>query len=308
MRHRRKKQSVWKILGYLLIIGGLVASSVVLFAKTQQVQQILQQSNEQLNTLSASKTNLETNITQLQQRKDQVEQQLQELQQAIEELKKANPELTLQLGNKQPKYAYLTFDDGPSKNTVKILDFLKANNIKATFFVIGKKGEEEIYKRIVDEGHTLAVHSNTHKYDAIYRNVDTFMKDINDLSAMLEQVTGVKPTIMRFPGGSNNTVSHKYGGQTIMDKIIPTVENAGYTYFDWNVDSQDASKARQDKNVIVNSVLNGAKYTDNAVILMHDAAIKTTTVEALPQIVEGLRRQGFIFKELTPESEHITFK
>lgn len=234
--------------------------------------------------------------------------QLETLKADLNKAKEKNPELAATMANTETKYAYLTFDDGPSDNTTKILDFLKANNIKATFFVIGKDNMDDIYKRIVDEGHTLAIHSNTHDYKGIYQSVDTFMEDINTLANHLEKVTGVRPTIMRFPGGSNNTVSQRYGGEGLMDQIIETINEAGYTYFDWNVDSMDASASHQDKNVIINSVLNGAANKKEAIILMHDAAAKTTTVDALPQIVEGLRKKGFVFDKITDETPTIQFK
>lgn len=223
-------------------------------------------------------------------------------------MKDKMPEISDSLQSEEnKKIAYLTFDDGPSANTIPILDFLKANHIKATFFVLKKEGYDDIYKRIVDEGHTIALHSSTHDYAQIYQNVDTFMNDMNTLSEHIKKLTGVETKIMRFPGGSNNRVSHRYGGSDVMSKIIPTVEEAGLVYYDWNVDSQDAAKGVQDTQVIINSVLSQAKYNNNAVILMHDAAAKTTTVKALPSIVEGLKEQGFVFEALTTESEPVKF-
>lgn len=186
-------------------------------------------------------------------------------------MKDKMPEISNSLQSEEnKKIAYLTFDDGPSANTIPILDFLKANHIKATFFVLKKEGYDDIYKRIVDEGHTIALHSSTHDYAQIYQNVDTFMNDMNTLSEHIKKLTGVETKIMRFPGGSNNRVSHRYGGSDVMSKIIPTVEEAGLVYYDWNVDSQDSAKGVQDTQVIINSVLSQAKYNNNAVILMHD--------------------------------------
>lgn len=243
-----------------------------------------------------------------------LEEKVNELNKQVESLQAEKESLSAQIeeqGLKEEvedaKYAYLTFDDGPSSNTVKILDFLKANHIKATFFVLGKEDQGDIYRRIVDEGHTIAIHSNTHDYSTIYQSVDNFMKDVNELSELIQKETGVKPDVLRFPGGSNNTVSHKYGGNDVMDQIIPAVNEAGYVYFDWNVDSQDASKSKQDTSVIVDSVLSGAQNKHEAIILMHDASAKTTTVEALPSIVEGLREQGFVFKSLSTSTEPVQF-
>lgn len=267
-----------------------------------------------LNEVKAAVTELEkseaTEIENLDKVVNEMDETSTQIQSMEESLKKAKEEgiSNEQEADESVKYAYLTFDDGPSNNTIKILDFLKANHIKATFFVIGKEGYDDVYKRIVDEGHTLAVHSNTHVYSDIYSSVYAFLKDINTLSDKLTKLTGVKPTIMRFPGGSNNTVSHKYGGSQIMDKIIPEVTKEGFTYFDWNVDSSDATAICKDKRAIFNSIMNGVQGKEHAIILMHDAAAKTSTVEALPQIVEGLRKKGFVFKEITEETPHIQFK
>ncbi|OON91626.1 MAG: hypothetical protein ATN32_10300 [Candidatus Epulonipiscium fishelsonii] len=129
----------------------------------------------------------------------------------------------------------------------------------------------------------------------------------NKLKDFIKETTGYDANVLRFPGGSNNTVSHKYGGSDIMSKIIPAVTEAGYVYFDWNVDSSDASKGVQDTQVIINSVLGQCQYEKSPVILMHDSPAKTTTVEALPAIVEGLKQQGFVFKNLTAQTPPVQF-
>lgn len=211
----------------------------------------------------------------------------------------ANPE--------NARYAYLTFDDGPSSNTIKVLDFLKINNIKATFFVLGT-GDTSIYKRIVEDGHTIALHSDTHKYEEIYKDVDSYMADLNALSDKIKATTGVEPKILRFPGGSVNGVSKKHGGEDIMDRIRKEVLDAGYVYFDWNVDSQDAAKNNQDPNIIVESVMADVSKYKQSVILMHDAGTKGTTVEALPEIVRQLRSEGFLIKPLTVDTPPVRFK
>lgn len=303
-----EKSGLGIVILMLLMTIALVASSAWLFKKEAQKSSELNQIEEELTITTQAKVQLETQLEELNIQNTQLTKQVEELSQEVQNLKSEGVAVNDQVSVEDKKYAYLTFDDGPSANTIKILDFLKANDIKATFFVLGKSDQKEVYKRIVAEGHTLAVHSNTHEYSNIYRNVDSFMKDINALTVFLEETTGVNANILRFPGGSNNQISFRYGGKEIMDKIIPEVEKAGYVYFDWNVDSQDAAKSHQDKQVIVNSVLSGAKYTDHAVILMHDAAAKTTTVEALPEIVTGLKKQGYIFRALTADTEPVKFK
>ena len=303
---RRKSQKLGKTILFLLLAIVFGVSTGFLAYKLPEKVNALNVAKEAVATFNEEKVMLETELETSKKALEEIETQLKEKQEELEKAQVANPNIPVSQDTE--KYAYLTFDDGPSVNTVKILDFLKANNIKATFFVLGKQNQDDVYKRIVEEGHTLAVHSNTHEYDTIYKSVDNFMTDITTLAEKLEKITGVKPTIMRFPGGSNNTIGRRYGGTDIMENIIPAVTTAGYTYFDWNVDSSDASANKQDKNVIVNSVLSGAKGLDQAIILMHDAAPKTTTVDALPEIVEGLRQQGFSFRAITDETQQVKFK
>lgn len=266
-----------------------------------------------LNAVKASVLEIDEIKKAQEEKLNQVTEETESLEQQIEEAKdelsqKEREKGTIPFNEDELKYAYLTFDDGPSHNTPKILDFLKANNIKGTFFVIGVEGYDDIYKRIVDEGHTLALHSETHAYNQIYQSIDAFKQDLNTLSDRLERLTGQRPIIMRFPGGSNNTVSNRYGGVGFMDKLTQHMADEGYLYYDWNVDSMDASAVRNDKNVIVNSVLNNVGSKEHAVILMHDAAAKTTTVEALPEIVQGLRQKGFLIAPLQEDTPLVQFK
>lgn len=309
MGYKKRRKSKFKVVALFLVLAVFFTTGASIFAVKLPSKIVkLNEVKEVLAKIESSKEEQEKLLETLDSSLKTMSEQLGTLEANLEKAQKDNPEIYAAMSNTETKYAYLTFDDGPSQNTIKILDFLKANNIRATFFVIGKENSDDIYKRIVDEGHTLAIHSNTHKYDEIYQSVDTFMKDMTALSDKLEALTGVKPTISRFPGGSNNTVSRKYGGYDLMDQIIEKVKEEGYIYFDWNVDSMDASKNHQDKDVIINSVLNGAAGKKEAIILMHDAAAKTTTMEALPQIVEGLRKEGFVFEKITEETPAIQFK
>lgn len=201
------------------------------------------------------------------------------------------------------KIAYLTFDDGPSSNTLDILKVLKQYNIKATFFVNGRENLKDLYKKIAEYGHIIANHTYSHDYRTIYKSVDNFKNDIEKLDNFIYELTGQQPNhILRYPGGSNNTISHNYGGRGIMKKIIREMKEEGYVFFDWNVDSTDASTYRQNKNTIVQTVLRDSSYVKKAVILMHDLDPKTTTVQALPEIIEGLKEQGFIFDALKKDS------
>jgi peptidoglycan/xylan/chitin deacetylase (PgdA/CDA1 family) len=198
------------------------------------------------------------------------------------------------------KIAYLTFDDGPSSNTLEILKVLKQYDIKATFFVNGHPDLVNLYKQISDDGHVLANHTYSHDYKSIYSSSANFKKDVKKLDAYLTEITCKEPNyILRYPGGSNNHISRGYGGMEVMNSVIKDMNKEGYLYFDWNVDSTDASVFRQTKENIVQAVLTQSKDVKHAVILMHDLNPKTTTVQALPEIIEGLKSQGFAFDALS---------
>lgn len=193
---------------------------------------------------------------------------------------------------------YLTFDDGPSSNTDNILDILDTYGVKATFFVTGKEGAkaEASYRRIVEEGHTLGMHSYTHDYSVIYASEEAFMEDMEKLQRYLYDVTGVQSTYIRFPGGSSNKVS-----DVDMRLLITDVHEAGMEYFDWNVSSQDASSPPLTKEEILDNCLNSIERFQNCIILMHDAGSKDSTVEALPELIEHI--QAMEHTELLPITE-----
>lgn len=193
---------------------------------------------------------------------------------------------------------YLTFDDGPSSNTDNILDILDTYGVKATFFVTGKEGAkaEASYRRIVEEGHTLGMHSYTHDYSVIYASEEAFMEDMEKLQRYLYDVTGVQSTYIRFPGGSSNKVS-----DVDMRLLITDVHEAGMEYFDWNVSSQDASSKPLTKEEILDNCLNSIERFQNCIILMHDAGSKDSTVEALPELIEHI--QAMEHTELLPITE-----
>ena len=198
------------------------------------------------------------------------------------------------------KQIYLTFDDGPSSNTDRILDILKEYDVKATFFVVGKTDERSVraYQRIIDEGHTLAMHSYSHKYNEIYESRESFIADLEKLQEYLYQVTGVWPRFYRFPGGSSNTVS-----KTDMQELITYLSESGITYFDWNVASGDAVNGQLDIESIVNNCLGKLDSLNVCMILMHDAADKNTTVEALPEIISQIQDRGdAVFLPVTDET------
>ncbi len=201
---------------------------------------------------------------------------------------------------------YLTFDDGPSGNSDKILDILDDYNVKATFFVVGKEDDESkrIYKRIVDEGHTLAMHSYTHKYSYIYSSLDNFKSDMDKLQNLLYDVTGVDCDLYRFPGGSSNRVSN-----TDMSEYINYLNKKNIRYLDWNVASGDATSAPITADDLVENVMSDVVKYKTSVVLMHDADSKDATVEALPTIIEKLQAEGALILPVSDDTEmiqHIT--
>lgn len=201
-------------------------------------------------------------------------------------------------GSGSKKVAYLTFDDGPSKNTAKILDILDRYKVKATFFVKYNSGYEATYKDIVKRGHTIALHSYTHDYAKIYRSTSAYYDDLNKLSDYVEKVTGVESKILRFPGGSSNTISRSYC-RGIMSTLTKSVQNKGYRYYDWNVDSGDADAVTVSESRIISNIKNRCGSQKQAVILMHDASSKTTTAAALPEIIEYLKSKGYDIQPIT---------
>ncbi len=180
---------------------------------------------------------------------------------------------------------YLTFDDGPSCYTDDILDILKQYDVKATFFVVGKTDEESLkaYQRIVDEGHTLGTHSYSHKYNEIYKSVDAYAADLRKLQELIYDTTGIWSRYTRFPGGSSNTVS-----TVDMQLLMEYLEEQGIVYYDWNVSSGDAQSGYISVQTIEDNVMRNIEKHDTAIVLMHDAADKKTTVEALPIIIERI--------------------
>lgn len=197
----------------------------------------------------------------------------------------------------KPKVCYLTFDDGPSNVTPFILDILRRYNVKATFFVIGN-GKLDLLPEIAASGHTIGLHSNTHIYSGIYTSIESYLLDLRELSKKVEAKTGIKSNVVRFPGGSSNTVSQKYcpGLMTILSGLLPDM---GYSYFDWNVVSGDADKSKMPAEIIAGNVINRCANKDSVCVLMHDAPSKITTAEALPVIIENLSGMGFTFEPLT---------
>lgn len=216
------------------------------------------------------------------------------------------------------KKVYLTFDDGPSKNTTAILEVLAKYNIKGTFFVIGDGTSKELMKKIVDEGHSIGIHTYDHDYNATYKNLDAFKENITKCREKILDATGVETTLFRFPGGANNTVSmYKNADKGInrnckVSEAIEWIHSEGLEFYDWDIDSGDTEATKVAASTIKNNTISRVKTyckkNDNCIVLMHDAGAKTTTPEALPEIIETLLELGFKFEALSPTSYNHQFK
>ncbi|MCR4655865.1 MAG: polysaccharide deacetylase [Lachnospiraceae bacterium] len=195
------------------------------------------------------------------------------------------------------KRAYITIDDGPSVNTDRILDILNMYGVKATFFVNNKQGADNMlrYQRIVNEGHTIGLHSSTHEYKSVYRDDEAFLADLQANQSYIASITGVVPVVYRFPGGSNNSVA-PHG----TDSFINILNNLGIAYYDWNSYVGDAVKKPRPKDVLVSNALSGCNGKNDVMILMHDTPEKKSTVEALPEIIEGLAARGYLILPIDP--------
>ena len=200
------------------------------------------------------------------------------------------------------KVAYLTFDDGPARSiTPLILDILKEEGIKATFFILPREGFDNIFRRMINEGHEIGNHSYSHNYNALYkRGIDTFKNDILKAKDFMEENFGYTMTSFRFPGGIGSC------GPGRRPERIEFIEELGYVWFDWDIDSGDAYGEQLDKSAraLTANVLNGTGGKEHVVILMHDHRWRETTLEALPYIINGLREQGYRFDILRNHPDH----
>ena len=211
-----------------------------------------------------------------------------------------NDALAVQAEAAQPgRYVCLTFDDGPSKHTDAIAAALAEYNAPATFFVTAQPANLPYYDRLpalLAAGHQIAMHSASHDYAAIYQSPEAFWLDIKALRQALEPYVPLDELYwLRFPGGSTNTVSHRYGGRQIMQRLIAEAEEKGYRWIDWNVCGEDATAARPDAAQITRNVTEGAAGRDVCIVLLHDTAATAATVRALPDILAWFEAEGYRF-------------
>ena len=195
---------------------------------------------------------------------------------------------------------YLTFDDGPGSETPRLLEILDKYNAKATFFVVNTPFAETI-RQISYAGHGLAMHSATHDFEKIYSSEEAYFDDLEKMESVIEQYAGYRPNLIRFPGGSSNQVSKKYS-EGIMTTLTQSVEEKGYIYHDWNVDSCDAGGATTAEEVYHN-VIEGCRTREFSVVLMHD--IRSYTIDAIEDILIWGLENGYTFEAMTTDTRAI---
>ena len=198
-----------------------------------------------------------------------------------------------------PKIVCLTFDDGPSKTTPDVLSALNAAGVHATFFVVAT-GYNEKYLPLLTEavsaGHQIALHSASHEYSDIYRSSDAYWEDIALLKERIAPYVDAESIrYLRFPGGSTNTVSRRYGGKGLMKQLKAEVEQKGWHWVDWNVCAEDAVGGHPSAGTIYRNVVHETGQQTNCIVLMHDSSSTHTTAEALPDIIRWYADNGYTF-------------
>ena len=295
MIYAPRKRRKWPIILALLIIAVIVAAFAISCNAKAQEEKAQQQAEQQA----------------AEQAQQQAEQQAQQQQQAepqttgadseLSPLRSAEERMATSTSNntKKPgrKVCYLTFDDGPSTETPEILKILDEYGVHATWFVIGTRGHLEYVKDIWDAGHQVALHSYSHEYDEDYASVSAYYNGLDKLADDVEGYLGFKPTLFRFPGGSVNG----YNG-SIREGLFEEAADRNWHYFDWNVSSGDAEGNGVPASTIVSTIKKESDGKNSCCVLMHDTEAKATTVEALPEIIEYYKAEGYTFDVLTADS------
>lgn len=200
------------------------------------------------------------------------------------------------------KVVYLTFDDGPSDViTDRVLDILKENNVKATFFLIGNQinGLEDAVKRIHSEGHSIGLHTYTHKNKRIYSNKDTFIKEMLDCRDEINNVVGVSPNIIRFPGGSRKHINKAY---------LEKLHSYNFKIYDWNVETSDGINPKISPDKQYRKAVKESKDLSDIILLMHCDYMHKNTCKALPKIIKYYKENGYEFKPITDNTPELIFE
>lgn len=282
-RQRRNRINRIKTTIILTISIWMIVSLVAVVVLSVAVIQL----NNKVNRLSASAENPNHRATE-QTLKESQQSESQDTQEEIQKYDHVKTGID-SADNKAEKgdihKVYLTFDSSPGKNTDKILDALQQYDVKATFFVSGDKSDDakKVYKRIVDEGHTLGMHSYSNQYSTIYASIEDFENDYDKISNYLKKVTGTQSLYYRFPGGSSNQISN-----VNMAEFVHVLNEKNISYYDWNVSAGDASGDYTVDDIVTNVTAGIANYK-TSIVLLHDGEDKSTTAEAIGPLIEALQ-------------------
>lgn len=200
------------------------------------------------------------------------------------------------------KEIYLTFDDGPSyKVTDKVLDVLKEKDVKATFFVIGSQiaDREDVLKRIYNEGHSIGLHTFTHKYNTIYCSEDRFIKEMLDCQKEIDKVIGISPNIIRFPGGSYKHLTKKF---------LKRLHKNDFKVYDWNLDIEDGLNPKLPQCNLYKKGISPNKDLGRIILLLHCTDMHKNTAEVLPKIIDYYKSEGYEFKVITEDTPEKYFR
>ncbi|MCM1118018.1 MAG: polysaccharide deacetylase [bacterium] len=270
---RLKKMIVLSVLIWMLLPVGL---SIILFCRIGVLHRQLEEQREALQQIAERISQQDSSA--------KPQQPTTGRKESIETVPVAGMEVeTVQ--QEAAHKVYLTFDDGPSKYTKDILDILDAYDVKATFFVLGKENDYsiEMLREIAKRGHTIGMHSYSHRYADIYRSVEDFSEDFYRIYSYILDNTGIQSVYYRFPGGSSNTIS-----DIDMQVFADFLAEQEVEYYDWNLSSGDGGSVLLDVDTLIRNSTEGIMQHGTSIILMHDAASRPTTVEALPQIIENI--------------------
>ena len=314
---RKRRISVPAVIVFVLFIISLIACLVLginLKSKSNNIKKL----NKSVETITGEKDSLNQTVAQQAASIDDLNSQLSffatpeesgqsEEQIAPDDTTPANPDAPYpnlygasksSLENSAQKIAYLTFDDGPSANTQRVLDILDQYDAKATFFITAQQPDYfPMIKKVYDEGHTVGLHSYTHEYDQVYASVDAYFDDLEKIGEVAKEQLGFVPCFIRFPGGASNSISKKYSAG-IMTQLTQQVLDKGYQYYDWNVSSGDGGTVTADQ-IIAQSETD--EYT-KVMLLFHDTEAKESTIQALPTVMEYYKNLGYSFKAIDRES------
>ena len=304
-QYRRHKKTQFNPIAVFLVALSLVllvVSALSIFSSAslaRQNDELNSRLNDTISKVDSATSQFEALQKENEPLKDTIKDQSSQIV-SLQQMKASKTQGSSGSGYTGPKVCYLTFDDGPSENTKPILDVLEKKGVKATFFV-KHNGNPELLKTIADAGHTVAIHTYSHDYGKIYKSTDAFFEDLYKIQNEIEQYTGVKTKICRFPGGSSNTISRSYC-KGVVTSIAARMKQEGFIYFDWNVDSTDASGNNIPADKLLKSIKNNIGSQKCINVLMHDTGAKDTTVEALPDIIDYIRSKGYSFEAITEKS------